>query len=627
MQPGLIFRILKCCCLMGLLIASSIHPVTAQTPEVAGPQNLTELQAAIEKIRVDTQTPAVGIALVNTEGVEWVAGLGLASLEDEIPADEHTMFRIGSISKMFVGIAVLQLVEQGKLDLNARLSDLAPEIVFDNPWEDTHPLRLVHVLEHTTGWSDLSLAEFAYQAPDTMGLKEALDYRPATRKSRWVPGTRTAYCNIGPGVAAYIVEKITGQLFEDYVQQHIFNPLQMTSSTFYKSPLYQQKGATLYVNKQAQPYWQIILRPSGSINASAEDMAQFLAMLLKDGTHHHQQLISPSSLRRMEIHTSTSGSSLGMTAGYGIYNYTSGHSNFQVAFHGHNGGMPGALAELAYAPELGAGYVFMINASNGAAMAQISELMRNYLLRDTSPPEFEPQPLPQKFTAIDGYYMPINYRNPLSRIVSDIVGFLRVETSEQYLHRQPLLGSWRSSDFAFDDNLLVDRWTGLPTIAIVQDPLAGKVLQVGSDTFKPVSALRVYSLLGLNLALVVVSLLSLVCLVFWGMRRMIKSIPLDQSVWIRSWPLISTGILIFIVIVQLHGGTIFALGKPSFVSISLMLLTLAYAASCLISGWALWRYRAVNRWIYLYACLHTGLHLFMLGQLASYGVIGIRTWA
>src|SRR5690606_40079851 len=65
------------------------------------------------------------------------------------------------------------------------LSDLAPEIVFDNPWEDTHPLRLVHVLEHTTGWSDLSLAEFAYQAPDTMGLKEALDYRPATRKSRW----------------------------------------------------------------------------------------------------------------------------------------------------------------------------------------------------------------------------------------------------------------------------------------------------------------------------------------------------------------------------------------------------------------------------------------------------------
>src|SRR5690606_6976574 len=216
-----------------------------------------------------------------------------------------------------------------------------------------------------------------------------------------------------------------------------------------------------------------------------------------------------------------SGSSLGMTAGYGIYNYTSGHSNYQVAFHGHNGGMPGALAELAYAPELGAGYVFMINASNGAAMAQISELMRNYLLRDTSPPEFEPQPLPQKFTAIDGYYMPINYRNPLSRIVSDIVGFLRVETSEQYLHRQPLLGSWRSNDFAFDENLLIDRWTGLPTIAIVDDPLAGPVLQVGSDTFKPVSALRVYSLLGLNLALVVVSLLSLVCLVFWGMRRMI----------------------------------------------------------------------------------------------------------
>ena len=612
------------CSLMGASLC-----ISAQETETAadnGPQTLAELQGAVEKIRQEHGVPALGIALVNREEIEWTAGLGLASLEQKTPADEHTLFRIGSISKMFVGIAVLQLVEQGRLNINVRLSDLAPEIAFNNPWEETHPVRLVHLLEHTSGWPDLSLAEFAYQAPDTMTLKEALDYRPETRTSRWVPGTRTAYCNIGPAIAAYIIEKITGQTFEDYVQQHIFDPLQMTSSTFFASARYQQKGATLYVNNRPQDYWQIIMRPAGAINSSAQDMAQFLLMLLQDGSYNQQKIISESSLKRMEIHKSTLGSSLGLTAGYGIYNYTSGHGGFQVAFHGHNGGMEGAQAELAYAPQLGAGYVFMINTTNPAAMNKISQVMRAYLLRNSQQPEGEPRPLPDAFKQAEGFYMAINYRNDISRFFSDMLSFIRVETSDQFFHRSPVLGGWRSNDFVFNDQLLVDAWSGLPSIALVNDPLAGPVLQVGSDFFKPVSALRVYSVLGLNTAFSLISFLSLLCLAFWGMRRMIKRIPLDNSVWIRFWPLVATGVLI-LALLFMSSGNLFMLGRVSFVSVSIMLVTLTYACTCGICLWTLWRYRRVSKWIYAYACIYTGLHLFMLGQLASYGLIGLRTWA
>src|SRR5690606_34310887 len=117
---------------------------------------------------------AIGIALVNEEGPYWVAGWGKANLATGEAADQDTLFRIGSIPKMFVALAVLQLQEEGKLSLDDKLRDLAPEIEFENPWEDTHPVRLVHLLEHTTGWDDIHLTEYAFAAPDTMPLKEAL---------------------------------------------------------------------------------------------------------------------------------------------------------------------------------------------------------------------------------------------------------------------------------------------------------------------------------------------------------------------------------------------------------------------------------------------------------------------
>ena len=93
---------------------------------------------------------------------------------------------------------------------------LAPEVWFENRWEASDPVRVVNLLEHTTGWDDMHLHEYAVDAPPSLGLREALDSYHRSRISRWPPGTRMAYCNSGPPVAAYIVEKITHQRFEDY---------------------------------------------------------------------------------------------------------------------------------------------------------------------------------------------------------------------------------------------------------------------------------------------------------------------------------------------------------------------------------------------------------------------------
>ena len=138
---------------------------------------------------------------------------------------------------MFVSLAILKLQEQGLVSLKDKVRDLVPEIEFKNPWSKTAPVLVEHLLEHTTGWDDIHLTEYALNDP-ALSLKQGLDYHPHSRTSRWMPGTRMAYCNSGPPVAAYIVEKITGQTFEDYVEEHFFQPMGMESMTFFASEAY-----------------------------------------------------------------------------------------------------------------------------------------------------------------------------------------------------------------------------------------------------------------------------------------------------------------------------------------------------------------------------------------------------
>lgn len=612
-------------CFSGLAIAQPPSPETT-------PQTLDELKAAIEKIRTETNTPAIGIALVNKDGPYWVAGLGEANTEAHTPADENTLFRIGSISKMFAALAILKLQEEGKLNLNDKVRDLVPEIEFENPWEETHPVRIVHLLEHTTGWDDIHLAEYAFSAPDTMTTKEGLDYHPDSRKSRWIPGTRHSYCNAGAAVAAYIIEKISGKKYEDYIDQSFFQPMGMTSTSYFQTDLYQQKGATLYTEGKAEQYWHIIQRAAGSINSSPKDMANLVQLLLQRGATSSAQLVPDTAIDRMEVSETTLGYASGIKAGYGLANYTSGYKDFQVAFHGHNGGLFGGLAELSYSEELETGYVFMINAGNWPAFDKISKTIRAFLLKDHHTNTPEPITLPEKFKNISGYYVPINHRQHLTRSTTTVFGVMKFHSDDTYFYHQPLLGGIELSgkSYAINDRHLIDSSTGLPAVALVDDPIAGKTVQINADLFQAVSPLQVFSLLGLYSSLIIISLGSLLAALVWGLRRIIKKIPVDSSVWIRIWPLIASLLFFgFIIAISISGLFIHAAGTVSALSLSIFALSVVYplsVADC-VRGLLKYRQQPISKWIYWYASIYTGLHLLMVVHLAYYGLLALRTWA
>ncbi|MCZ6673878.1 MAG: serine hydrolase, partial [Verrucomicrobia bacterium] len=108
----------------------------------------------LEEIMKKEKVPGAGIAIVSKDKDIWVGGLGMADVEAGREADGDTLFRIGSISKMFVSLSMLKLQEEGRIDLQDTLLEHAPEIRFKNRWRETDPIKLVHLLEHTTGFDD-----------------------------------------------------------------------------------------------------------------------------------------------------------------------------------------------------------------------------------------------------------------------------------------------------------------------------------------------------------------------------------------------------------------------------------------------------------------------------------------
>ena len=250
------------------------------------------------------------------------------------------MFRLGSISKVIVALAILKLQEEGSLNLKDKVRDLIPEIEFNNPWEDEYPIRIENLLEHTSGWNYWHFAELGSDDPKPKTLKEALDYYPKSRISSFIPGTRIMESNVGSAVAAYIVEKVSGLNFEDYMDKYFFAPMGMDNMTFLQSEQYKKLGAKLYENGIKLNYFHILYRPAAGLNGSPKDMARIVKFFINRGKINNNQILSDSSLLRMERSESMPILSKSeMFRRHGLSNNASSYKGF--IYHGYSGSVPG----------------------------------------------------------------------------------------------------------------------------------------------------------------------------------------------------------------------------------------------------------------------------------------------
>jgi CubicO group peptidase (beta-lactamase class C family) len=611
-----------------VILLALVGPAVA-AEKAPQPETLEELQAAVRAVLVENDLPAVGIAMVDADGEVWVDALGKANLEQDIDADADSMFRIGSTTKMLVSLAVLKLVEEGRLSLDDKLADLAPDIEFENPWEESDPVRVVHLLEHTTGWDDLHLPEFAHNDPRPASLKEGLDFHPHSRVSRWKPGSRMSYCNSGPAVAAYVIEKVTGQVFEDFVQESFFDPMGMEAMTFLMSDTYKSKGVTLYANgNQPQDYWHLSTRPSGSINASPKDMAKLVGFFIHRGAVNGQQLLTTASIDRMETPRSTAGAQAGIETGYALSNYASSHKSW--IFREHSGGVIGGRTELAYLPEADVGHVIMANSDDYGAFAEIVQLVRNFETRnlDAAPPivaEATEKP------DIGGLYFIINPRNQVAYFLERVLGLQKIWFEEQRLKRRGFFGGNTWNYVPASAGLFRAENTGAIAVAPVEDPLAGPVVHVDTLVLKEIPAWLAYGQLGIVVLWGISIATSVLFLPVWGIRKLRGKVPAGPATRIRVWPLLAgLSILVAIGLFTMGYSDPFKhLAAPTFYSVGIMLASIAFAVFAFLGVRmsVLARHTPMNRWTYWHSAIASGVHFVVAAYLLWFGAIGMMTWA
>jgi CubicO group peptidase (beta-lactamase class C family) len=386
------------------------HGAAAQDAIPKAPRTLAELEARLEAALKKGDTPGAAVAIVEDNKVVLTKHFGYRDLKTKAPVTDETIFRAGSITKSFTGLLAMTMVEEGKLSLDARLANVAPDIGFDNPWEATAPLRIVHLMEHTTGWHDLRFPDIVRLHPqDEVGRDIAVSRR--LRVSRWQPGRYMAYSNVGPGVMGVILERLGGAPYAEQMRSRILAPIGMNRTDF---ALTGDMSANLSKSydvdgKTEIPYHGIGVAAAGSMLTTASDLAKFVIFMNDRGkTQQGAQIVTPESVARMERPQSTLAAKAGLTYGYGLGVFYAPQTNFIV--YGHNGGIDGFESAYVYWPEQRKGYVLLVN--GGRANGDALELITLYLGRDfkaaPNPAEVKPGP---EFAPYAGYYHAVAQRH------------------------------------------------------------------------------------------------------------------------------------------------------------------------------------------------------------------------
>jgi len=305
-------------CLAAVAVSIGLGPAMAQTAPVPASSAPADATATVVGTPALTATDlgaffdglmpfamrrsdiAGGVVVVVKDGkVLFAHGYGYADLAARTPVSpDTTLFRPGSISKLFTWTAVMQLVGQGRLDLDR---DVNAYLDFHIPAWHGKPVTLRELMTHTAGFEDVS-RDLMPASPADLDLEHYL--KQALPARIFAPGKLVAYSNYGCGLAGYIVQRVSGEPFGQYVARHIFKPLGMDHSTF-RQPLpkalapLMSKGYKLASSGRAQPFELVNPAPAGAVSTTAMDMAKFMIAQLQDGRYGDAQILSPATARLM----------------------------------------------------------------------------------------------------------------------------------------------------------------------------------------------------------------------------------------------------------------------------------------------------------------------------------------
>jgi CubicO group peptidase (beta-lactamase class C family) len=376
-------RVIAVCALgIGIAVGARWTPAPANAPV-----DIRAVDTLVLRLMATDNVPGAALVLIKEGRVVLEKNYGFRDLTTHGPVTAHTLFNIGSISKSFTALAIAQLVDQHKLDLDTPIVGYVPDLRLSES-RMTRTVTLRQLLSHTSGlppdeqWPDRV-------PPSREGIIREFATMPITAP----PGTRFQYCSRCVVLAAYVLERVSGQNWETYTRAQIFTPLGMTTASFGPSGLER-------TTDRARPYhhdsvigqvhvpWERLayldsLGPAGGIDASIADMTRYALFQLGDGMISGRRVLSAEMMA--ELHRPEIAVGSGWTSAP-IQDLHSALGWFTAQYRGvrlvyHNGVNPGFRASIVLVPSAKAGVVILTNGDSSrfitaATLGLVEQLSR-----------------------------------------------------------------------------------------------------------------------------------------------------------------------------------------------------------------------------------------------------------
>ena len=596
--------------------------------------SLDQLLDSLEIIIKKEKIPGISLALVHKDSIIYQGGLGYAHLEEQESVNADHLFRIGSVSKTFTSLAIMRLIEQGKFSLDSKLRDIAPEVPFKNRWEETHPIRVINLLEHTTGFDDMHFKDMKnYTGERKYNLDEIISQQNSLY-TRWKPSTRMSYSNPGYTILGYLITKFSGMDYRDYIAQEIFEPLHMHNSTFdYQLEAgfswgYYLDGTTHTI---AEPV-MINGESAGAISSSAVDMARFIKFFLNNGVVDKAQVFAADALELMEQSQSSLSAQAGYRHGYGLALYTKPRAihadSIKTRFVGHDGGIMGFVTDFGYNKELAVGYYVSNNAEK--ANTTVVRLITSFLIGDYKPELPKIASIDnESLKAWEGFYRAENSRNEIMKFLDK----LTVTSSMKIEGDNLIVKAFAESPtkyVAVDDQHFRRTDRDYASLTFLNDD-GRKVMMLGDTYYYHSSALYVWTLRLLMLLWIAFGISMVIALIVWLIMLLTKNISLADFK-VRIWPGLAFmsfcfAFFCFIDLTQLKNITTSAF--INWRTLGVFLGTLLFGICSIVGIWMLVKHykNYKSRALKIYLFTSCALMLFAVIYFGANEWIGLRMWA
>jgi CubicO group peptidase (beta-lactamase class C family) len=607
-----------------ILSLSVFYNTFSQKPTVK--LSLQNVKDSIQKIVEKEKIVGLMVGITTKDSVLFSGGFGYSDLESKQKTDNKTLFRMGSNTKMFVGLAILKLQSEGKINLNDEIKKIAPEIKFENKWEATNPLKVVNLLEHTSGFDDMKL-----NAMYTLDKVEKWDLKTCNQASlvcRWRPSERHAYCNPNYNLLGYLIEKFSKKPYNQYIREQIMLPLGMNESNFnlYSKHTLDTKEYIVKNGKvEKVPQVTLIGGPQGALWSNADEMIRLLQMYLRNG----QPIFDENIIKNMETARSGLGSKNGLKSGYGLGNYYT-HFYNKVGMRGHSGLTGTCFSQCFYNREHGFGFVIANNSNYGGS--QIEELISAFLEQNLRREPLNTQILDvEEMEKYVGFYQFDCSRNEIARLMDMFSIGQRFFIKNEDLYEQSFFGEEKLL-YQVAPLTFVRKGLNTPTITFTKNE-DGKQAMMLSDIYHEKGSYT-WALIWRGLIILMIALIVISAIVAIGafVAALIKKVAWNMLPK-RFLPIFSFGIFVFafskVIEVQQFSYLLYELREVNARTLWVFLGTLFFGIAGLICLFlAIQSFRKnKNRWLAWYWMLTYG-SVFGLAVLFFYfDYIGLKTWA